>query len=74
MAQECSSQFSGNHTTNGNTGGQTTVSNSTLGINMVVKGGASGRGSTGGAASVITGDSGLNGLIRAGGAAGGGPV
>ena len=68
-----SSQFSGNHTTNGNTGGQTTVSNSTLGINMVVKGGNSGRGSTGGTATVLTGDSGLNGVIRAGGAAGGHP-
>ena len=68
-----SSQFSGNHTTNGNTGGQTTVSNSTLGINMVVKGGASGRGSTGGTASVITGDSGCDSVLRASGAAGGAP-
>jgi hypothetical protein len=67
------SQFSGNFTSDGNTGGQTTVTNSTLGINMVVKGGASGRGSTSGTATVLTGDSGLSGLIRGGGAAGGAP-
>ena len=68
-----SSQFSGNHTTNGQQGGQTTVSNGTLGLSMVVMGGASGRGSTGGTASVITGDSGLHGVLRGGGAAGGAP-
>ena len=68
-----SSQFAGNHTSNGQQGGQTTVSNSTLGISMVVMGGASGRGSTGGTATVITGDSGVNGVLRGGGAAGGAP-
>ena len=67
------SQFSGNHTSDGNTGGQTTVSNTNLSIAMVVKGGASGRGSTSGTATVLTGDSGLGQLIRAGGAAGGAP-
>lgn len=67
-----SSQFSGNHTVNGNIGGDTTVTNATLGISITAKGGASGRGSTGGTASVLTGDSGGD-ILRASGAAGGAP-
>jgi hypothetical protein len=67
-----SSQFSGNYTTNGNVGGDTTVSNSTLSISITAKGGASGRGSTGGTASVQTGDSGGD-VQSAAGAAGGAP-